>query len=517
MKKIILVFAAFFISVSFLKAQIALEQGPIIDPATNGNIIKIIGADETNIYVLKENGHGKGQVYLIEKYSMADFKQIYSTQMTADPKAEDIDEFYNGDNSLFFYSVKGESNTSILSVCIVNNKGETGAPLQLAQVKNMKDIKDVITFSSYYFSIAISPNKKHILTVVKSFENKGKDLVLTAVVYNSKTMEKEWETAITPGETGFNYSFKIDDNQNIFYVFENSLTGDRSAMVVDVTTKKINSTSLQLSKNQRMESVDIYKKDDQIIVGGFFCESTNPSDKNAPLKHGVFCQMVGIKNANTKTFDQQYFSDDMAKTLFPKESDLSFKTFDIEDIHVIGNEFYFVGKDILKTSKTSTLYDPDSFEERRSNGMEHFTTTSTFFNSENVIVFKVKLDGKIGWINTVSSHAKTNVNRLTLLLSDNISLKPKILSGVVNGKLLIISGSLVSKMFTYESSNVSYTLIDPDNKLTTGSICTDVKDCISLNAAGIYGPRKVFYTYGNKAIVYTNRKDQNRLGRIVFK
>lgn len=517
MKKITLVLLAFIMISNLLDAQVTVEQGPIIDPETGGNIIKIIGGDDVHFFVLKENAKGKGQKYLFEKYSISDFKQIYSTPLQADSKAEDIEEFYTGDNCLFFYSAPGESNTSNLSVSIVDGKGKSSNPTLLSVAKNIKQPKDVIVFSSYYFSISISPNKKHILTVVKSFENKGKDLVLTAVVYDAVTMKKVWETDITPAEKGYNYSFKIDDSQNVFYVFGNSLNGKKDAVVVDAATKKINRTPLKLADNQLIESVDILKKGDLIIVGGFFCESSNPTDKKAPVTHGVFCQTIDVNSTNTKSFDQQFFSDDFVKVVFAKENDLSFKSFDLEDIYVIGNEFYFVGKDIFRSTKTSTLYNPSSFEEQRSNGMEHFTTNAAFFNSENVIIFKIKQDGKIGWVNTVPSKAKTLVNRLTLLLSDNISLKPKILSGVVNDKLLIISGNLSSKMFTYESSNISYTLFDSENKLTTGIFCTDIKDCFSLNAAGLYGPRKVFYVYNNKAIVYTNKKENNRLGRIIFK
>lgn len=514
---IILLGIVFLVNIHSLSAQVTVEQGPIINPETGGNIIKILGGDDIHFFVLKENAKGKGQKYLFEKYSISDFKQIYSTQLQADPKAEDIEEFYTGDNCLFFYSTPGESNTSNLSVCVVDDKGKAGSPTLLSVAKNIKQPKDVIVFSSYYFSIAISPNKKHILTVVKSFENKGKDLVLTAVVYDAVTMKKAWEIDITPVEKGYNYSFKIDDSENVFYVFGNSLNGKKEAVLVDAASRKINRTPLKLSDSQLIESVDLYKKDNLIVVGGFFCESTNPSDKKAPVKHGVFCQTVDVKSATTKTFDQQFFSDDFIKIVFTKENDISFKSFDLEDVYVIDNEFYFVGKDIFRSTKTTTLYDPSSFEERRSNGMEHFKTEAAFFNSENVIVFKIKQDGKIGWVSNVPSKAKTVVNRLTLLLSDNISLKPKILSGVINDKLLIVSGNLVSKMFTYESSNISYTLIDSENKYTTGSFCTDINDCFSLNAAGLYGPRKVFYAYNNKAIVYTNKKENNRLGRIVFK
>lgn len=515
-----------------LNAQIKIEDGPIMEKNDAGKISKILGGDQNSFYTLIENGKGKGQRYFVEQYDVKDFKKGFSTQLPIAENAQNLESYYAGGHTLFFYCTdEGKKVTSTLYYCTVDAKGVASEGIELAKANNRKPERDLWVFCSFYYTISISPNKNHVAVVSRSYENKGKDLHLTLTVYNTATMAKEWDKDIS--EMG-GKNFSIDDFGNVFYVSYASETDERNLIIV---TKDGGLTALPISigAGREMDGVNIIASGNTITVGGFYKESE-------AKKAGVFSQQFDLATKKSISSDALYLSDDLVKSLFGSEVkkkgvagmiEITFgdKYIEIDNGRVINGSFYFIGKDVEKDfiTKERTTYSthqnftvtPTSSGASYGNTTTHSTKTSTShsatYNSDKVIVFKVNADGKAEWANSIDASSSTPVSPMSFWVSSNTSLRPEIIDFTLDDKLMIVHGNVKFVGMALRSSNVSFTSFDSKGNLASEKLCADDRNCFLYNAMGIYGYFNVYYQYGKNMIVFFNQKEMQHFSRISFR
>jgi hypothetical protein len=533
MKNLILSCLALFSFIINSSAQFTIEDGPIMEKNDAGKICKILGGDKKYFYTFIENGKGKGQRYFIEQYSITDFSKGFSKQLPIQENAQDIESYYTGEQSLFFYcTLESKKTTSNLFYCSVDRDGNASQGIELAKIENKDPERNLIVFPSFYFTINISPDKKHIAIVTRSYENNGKDLKLMLTVYNSATMSKEWDKDIS--DMG-GKNFIIDNAGTVMYISYASETDERNLVIVNKADNGLTTIPLVLKSNQIIEGVNIVSANNVAVVGGFFKEMD-------AKKAGTFCQQFDMTSKKIIKSDQQYLSDDLVNSLFGKEVkkkglagviEIKFddKYIDIDDAKQIGSSFYFIGKDVQKDyiNKEHTTYSSHttfSMPTSSSHGQMGSTTTQTSrtstthsatYNSDKVIIFKINADGKTEWVKDVSASSSTPVAPMAFLVSSNISMRPEIIDFTLGDKLILIHGDVKFVGMSLKSSNVSYTSFGEKGVVESEKLCADDKSCFLYNAMGIYGYFNIYYQYGKNMIVFYNQKEMQHFSRITFK
>lgn len=524
MKKIILPLFGLICSCVNSMAQFSIDEGPIIEKSETGSVAKILGGDQNNFYVLRENGKGKGQKYFIEQYGMSEFNKGFSVQLPVAQKAQNIESYFTGERSIFFYCTQeSKKTTSSLLYCSVDSKGIASPVVELAKINNKHPEKNLWVFPSFYFTINISPDKKFIAIVTKTYENKGKELKLTLNVFNSQTMTKEWEKDIT--EVG-GKNYMIDNDGTVMYVSFASETNERNLIIVGKSDKTLNKIPINLKPNQIMEGVNIISANNVVIVGGFFKEIVGKINKA-----GTFCQTFDVTTKKNIKFNQEYLSDELTKSLFASKDDFNEKYIDIDDARIIGSSFYFLGKDVEKDFKTkerttysanTTFTQTPTYHGAVGSHNTAFTSKTTVthsatYNTDKILVFKVNADGQTDWVKDISASSSVPTPTLPFLVSANISLRPEIVDFTLDDKLLLIYGDAKFVGWHLSATNVAYSLFDQKGTVASGIFFKDNDKCFLYNGMGIYGYFNVYFQYGKNVIVYFNQKDNQHFGRIVFK
>ena len=336
-------------------------------------------------------------------------------------------------------------------------------------------------------------------------------------------MQKEFDKDIT--EMG-GKNFMVDNNGTVMYVSYASDTNERNLIIINATDKQLNKIPLILNSSQQMEGVNIISANNVAVVGGFFKENSGQTKKA-----GIFCQTFDITTKKNIKSSQQYLSDELITTLFASKDDYEDKYIDIDNARLIGNNFYFIGKDVEKdvVNKERTTYSTNtSFNHTyTSSGLvsSHTTTTtshtstthSASYKSDKVIVFKVTEDGQTDWIKDISASSNTIVAAVNFLVSPNTILRPEVISFDMDEKLLVIHGDVKIAGMSRTATNISYTLFDQKGVYASDKLCLDEKKCFLYNALGIYGYFNIYYQHGKNLIVYYNQKDNQHFGRIAFK
>jgi hypothetical protein len=531
MKKRILMLAALAAIVVNAKAQFTKEDGPAMPENEAGKVSKILGGDERYFYTLVENGHGKGQKYFVEQYSVSDFKKGFSTQLPIAQNAQNLESYYAGGHSIFLYCTdEGKKVTSTLYYCTVDAKGNASEGIQLAQAQNRKPERNLWVFPSFYFTVSISPDKNHIAIASRDYGDKGKDLKLTLTVYNTTNMAKEWDRDIS--EMG-GKNFSVDDAGNVFYVSYASETDERDLVIVTKDTPGLTALPISIGTGKEMDGVTIATNGNTITVGGFF-------EEQAAKKAGVFSQQFDFAARKSIGTDFQYLSDDLVKALFgeevkkkgvPNMIEVTFgnKYIDIDDVKLIEGSYYFIGKDVEKeysTREHTTYSTHTTFGMPTSTGRlnttttfsEHTSTThSATYNSDKVIVFKVNASGKTEWVKDISATSRTVVAPLPYLVSSNWTLRPQVLSLVIDNKLVVLHANVKAQGMGLNVSDIAYSAFDANGNVTGEKLCSDGSRCFVFNALGIYAYYNVFYQTGKNIIVYDDRKENQHFSRFTFK
>lgn len=517
MKKNILALFALLFSCISLSAQFSIEAGPLLKKSDAGKVIKIIGGDKSSFYVLKENGKGKGQKYFIEKYSISNLNMVFSTLLAVPKKAYFAESYLIGDKCFFFYCTEKET-TSSLSFCTVDQNGVASEGIELVTINNLSKVKNFLTYPSFYFEIGISPNKKFLSIISNSYEGREQKLKLTLNVYGEniiKTLEKD--ISETKGK-----SFIIDDESNVMFISSEE-EGKKHLVIIDHSSKVVHKLFLDLKSDKVLEGVTIVKEGENIVVGGFFKEMNGDI-----YRVGIFCQAFNAVTKEKVKSEEQYLPDELRSDIFHSNEDFISRQFFIENAKIIDNEIYFVAKDVERDN-IAILHGVNGAQESFNqwtmgstlSHYNYYNLESTFspvsvYTTRKIIIFKVGINGEIGWIKNFSGESEIFNYATRVRSSPSISKTIKTINFIMDNKVLLFHGYTSSSDKGEKSVNIKYSFLERDGNSNTDILCPDDKLCFLYNGKGAFGYFDVYYQYGKNVIVYFNQKENQHFGRIVF-
>lgn len=500
-------------------SQYVLEHGPVIPLSEGGKITRILGGDATYFYALREDGKGKGQRYYIDQYSLKDFGKGFSTMMDAAENAQNIDVFFDGEKAIMFYCTQeNKLKPSSLFVTTVDSKGNSTPSKHLVTANSKKPEKDVYVAPSYYFTITMSPDKKHLAVIVTNFENKGNDLKAELTVYDTKTLSKEWSLDIS-AQKGRGYV--VSNDGSVAWVTYNEASSSDKLMVAEAASKSITEVKLDLSASQALEGVCLLATGNTIVTGGFFKETIPPQ------KAGTFCQIYDIASKKTLKSGTSYLTEDQMKKVFPDKDAFAGTIIDVDNGRIIGEEFYFIGKDVESGAHSHTHQHQRTsvdYSRPHSSGLgygtkttfsSHTSTTQTYETKRN-IVFKVNKEGVTEWVKDVVSGSVIGRPPLEMLVSGNAVLRPDVVNFEMDNHLVVIHANAKTIGFSMKASMIGYTKFEKNGEVQSWHLCPDDKNCFQYTSMGIYGYSNVFYAYDKNVIVYFDKKENRHFGRIVF-
>lgn len=498
-----------------ISAQFTIENGPAFEQTDEGRLTKILGGNSEYFYVLRENGKGKGQKYVIEQYKTKDLTKGFSALLPIAQNAQNIESYYANDKSILFYCTQeSKYETTNFYYCSVDKSGQPSGETLLLKVNNRKPEKDLYVMPSYYFSISISENKNHIAISSRTFENKGTDNKLTIAVYDSKTMAKEWDKDIT--ETG-GKNFHVDNEGNISYI---AFTGDHKSefVYINKADQKLNIFPIELNANQTIEGSKIIVTNNQAYIGGFF------KDKGTNQKAGTYCIIYDINNKQKIKSKQSYFSDELQNSIFKDKTDFERSYLDVDAVRIAEDGYFFIGKDVEREYQSK---DRTTYSSRVSSNMSGGTTTtnttrtststSSTLNSKSIIVFKVNSEAETEWVNNIPSIAVTPVANVRFLVSPNHFMRPEIISFSFGKQLLIFHGDTKNVGMFMKTSKLSYSLFDSKGTRESAQFFEDEKNNFLYNTMGLYGFNNAYFQNGKEIIVFFNHKENRHFGKIIFK
>jgi hypothetical protein len=519
MKRITLILAAICIFLNS-RAQVTIEEGSALPPVDNGKITKIIGGDQTNFYVMREDGKGKGQHYFVEQYALADFSKKFSVLISATESAENIDSYFVGEKVIVFYSTQASKTApASLFVSTVDVNGTAAATKEIITVNSKAPAKDVYVASSYYFTLTISPDQKHFAVIARDFENKGKDQKGKLIVLDANTLMKEWEMDI-PAKGA--HGFVISNACSVSWVVYDVGDDADKVIIADVRDKSLSEVKIRLHAPRIAEGICLVPSGNNLVIGGIFKEI------GVSEKAGTFFRSYDLSSKKVTNSADSYLSEEQMKKIFVEEDDFKGKFMDVDNGRVIDGEFYFIGKDVEAETRyhqhTSTRTVTD-YSRPSPSGMGYGTKTvsrttsnaSRTYETTRNIVFKINKDGMTEWIKDIPSGSVIGRSPVEVLVSGNINLRPDVADFEIDKHLVVIHANALMFAFSMKATMVSYSLFEKNGEVDSRKLCLDDKDCFVYNGMGTFGFTSLFFGYGKNIIVYYNQKDNQHFGRIVFK
>lgn len=493
-KKTIFGILAIIMLVTYSNAQVILDLGETVD--NDGALVKILGGNDSTILGLR---YGKSRFY-IEKYNTKTLKQEFLVECFDKKKQEKencrfSDAYYTNGDVIVLYL----KNWNSIFYKTIDGSGRMSDEKKLIDIGDSKfvDCQGCWLPESY----SLSPDSKHLALAYVILDQNN---IQHFVVFNTETMQKENDFSFPiKGQNSVN-NIKITNGSSVLFINSE----DKSMSMVGENIRTPKTVQLNFGKGNKIISLEYTINDSFIIAGGFFKGEESG-------KRGVFCETIDPNTMTVKSTDSNFFTDEV-EMAFTESSKLtgfnpqrvdSLRSFNIDNIQTIGNNFYFVGQDYELVTKYS----------------ENSSFSTTFTITQNVIYFKVGEKSKIGWMSTLPFEriirSSMSISSLTRL-NANTSFFAQIPTAVIDNKLMIITGS--EKMYSYTSidiKSVACNLIDVNNKITNTNIGEDSKQRIYSNAhlLDVVGVPALLYCRNNTAFVYRNRKGDNKMGRISIK
>ena len=470
-------------------AQFTLDYGEIAK--REGMIYSILGGDEKNIFVTRYSG---GTFY-VEKYDAETLKDVFSVDCFKKTKEKKVYNdylvtYYIGNKTVTLYTKLSEEKNSIYYK-IIDADGNTGGDMELFTLSNSKLAKCNGCINS--FATAISADLKHI-AIGYSTEGSTQNFI----VFNTETMKKEWESSFQLQEGTTATKFKIT-NEGLISFFNSKIpTETKTISTVSSTNKKPVTASLELKNNEKITSADYLIHGNSVTVAGFYKNEESG-------KKGVFSKTIELSTMSTKVNEAQLFTDEMIQTLDDnmkkqglEPEKLSIKrNYTIDNVQQLNNNIYFVGQDFESVFSTTS----------NANGVF----------SQNVIYFKINMDGKIEWTGVIPFERKVQGEPNLMRLDVNTDLFAKIPTFILNNKLVIITGTESIYGFLQPTiSSVTVNSISPENVVYSEDIGDEAENRIYQNAIlyDVVGIPALVYAHKNKAYVYHNKKGENKMGRL---
>jgi hypothetical protein len=359
--------------------QVSVLQGPELNNEEGFVMNRIIEGEDGVFYAYRIRTKGKGTGYYIEKFTQETMLPIFSKEVEIPPsKIPVLDVKYLDGKVYVIYSVfDKEKDVETLYYKTVNTLGVVSPAFEIFQRKT-----DHFQFINYSFNTNQSKTKLAIKVVYKA--NKKDTYKTDFVLFDAKTEKTEWTKTIKPDETANFLGFFLDDNNDIYYAYNNKLKKEdrndsRYEAVVEILKANSNtpiSAKLDLKSDYLVYDIIFsVNKQKNIVISGSIKDVNERTGRDL-LVAGIFSYKVNsttgfVEGKAVKTFDPKILTGPESNQ--KKEAGMNYK---VDYLFQSGDDFYLVGEQFSWI----------------------FNTIGFIYQYMDVFVAKINAKGDIEWV-----------------------------------------------------------------------------------------------------------------------
>lgn len=388
-------------SIHKIIAQSTISEGPVFPVEKKIGFQKIIGADDSGFYMMKQSSVGDGIHIIIEKYNKENFNLIFSKETKVAEIQESmnfapvtvIQTFFSNEKVfVFFESYNKKLKKLLFFLQTVNTAGDVSEPYEVSS-SYLEFEQPFQIMGRMFFKVAFSPDQK-LFSVVPILGEDEKAKTTFCRLYNTSTFEKIWEKPIPIKDRGEKIqtdNFTIDNSGNLLFtikyiITENkedakSITGGFAMGIIETTSPTVKVVDIDFPEKKVIHDYTIKTlTNGDMILCGIISDTLAKGTRSGFTNPSYFIKRIESNTLATKyeVFDD--FSLDAKKQLGESKRGDTFTNTEV--IEMNGNAY-------IVSQLTQIMLKLESF------GKTVFVAANS--TNKELVVAKITNDGKIAW------------------------------------------------------------------------------------------------------------------------
>jgi hypothetical protein len=355
----LLVFGAF--------AQVKVSEGPELNNEEDNKMNRMIQGEDGAFYAYRIRTKGKGTSYLIEKFSEASLKTVFSKEVQIpEEKTKVLDVRFAGSKVYVLYrTYDKEKEIMSLNYKTVSPEGVVSAGAELLQRK---------TDHYEYIDFDITNNTENTKLAVKTTYKANKedqyktDFVLFDAAAGKTVWTKTVNKYLKKSNPWFVWSFKavettgflgfmLDANDDIYYAYNDKLKKDdkkdgrynAAIEILRADSKTPQTVKLDLNPEYLVYDVKFsMNKQNHVVLAGFFKDVVERKGRDL-VDVGVFNYRINHTTGTIEGKSVKIFDEKILTALESNQKRARNMIYKVDYVLPSGDDFYLVGEQYTVT------------------------------------------------------------------------------------------------------------------------------------------------------------------------